>query len=163
MYRVLYWLSKEAVRREASYSTPPPCERTTQDGSPCTLDPAWVVTWVDNPSGLPRSGKDKTAFACHPHLSVTLSAITETHTGPLVVTRFEEEKVPDDELLARFRGLFQRRWRCGVHDSGYHNGVHCTPGDPHDGWGCGYRWTAGPLTDDHARTLGMCHEGDTTS
>lgn len=33
-----------------------------------------------------------------------------------------------------------RRWVCYVVRSGYHNGAHCTPRDPHGAtWNCGYR------------------------
>jgi hypothetical protein len=42
---------------------------------------------------------------------------------------------------------FRRVWRCNVVASGYHNGAHCTPDDPHGGWGCGYRHVA-VLTDE---------------
>ncbi len=38
------------------------------------------------------------------------------------------------------RGLIQRRWVCSVLRSGYHNGATCLPADPHEGWGCGFRW-----------------------
>lgn len=38
---------------------------------------------------------------------------------------------------------FRREWVCKVVDSGYHNGAHCTPNDPHGGlWNCGYFWRA---------------------
>lgn len=33
-------------------------------------------------------------------------------------------------------------WRCGVFDSGYHNGCKCNPSGPHDGWNCGYAYRA---------------------
>lgn len=52
--------------------------------------------------------------------------------------------------------LFERRWRCGVTASGYHNGCACDPTDPHDtAWGCGWRWTAPALTDKQARAYGL--------
>ena len=31
-----------------------------------------------------------------------------------------------------------KRWICEVVRSGYHNGAHCSPVDPHEGWNCGY-------------------------
>jgi hypothetical protein len=34
---------------------------------------------------------------------------------------------------------FHRSWVCFVVRSGYHNGSECKPGDPHFGWGCGWR------------------------
>ncbi len=38
---------------------------------------------------------------------------------------------------------FDRRWTCRVVSSGYHNGAHCTPSEPHNKevWSCGYRTT----------------------
>jgi hypothetical protein len=59
------------------------------------------------------------------------------------------------------RDLFERRWRCGVTASGYHNGAGCSPGDPHDGWGCGYRWMAPALTEAEAREMGLLNEEGT--
>lgn len=56
------------------------------------------------------------------------------------------------------RDLFERRWRCGVTASGYHNGAGCTPGDPHGDWGCGYRWIAPALTEKQAKELGLITE-----
>ena len=39
-----------------------------------------------------------------------------------------------------------RQWVCWVVESGYHNGCHCYPSDPHhDGWGCGWYWKAQPV------------------
>lgn len=35
---------------------------------------------------------------------------------------------------------FSRHWVCQVVRSGYHNGARCSPSDPHEGWGCAYRW-----------------------
>lgn len=39
---------------------------------------------------------------------------------------------------------FRREWVCKVVESGYHNGAHCSPNDPHSlfEWGCGYYWRA---------------------
>lgn len=47
----------------------------------------------------------------------------------------------------KISATFDRRWLCQVVASGFHNGASCTPDDPHHGWGCGFRWTAAPLTD----------------
>ncbi len=44
-----------------------------------------------------------------------------------------------DRIIANAR----HRWVCGVVASGFHNGAHCTPDDPHGGrWGCGWHWTS---------------------
>ena len=52
--------------------------------------------------------------------------------------------------------LFERRWVCRVVSSGYHNGCHCTPGDPHgEDWNCGWRWVAPALTDTEAVQYGI--------
>lgn len=47
------------------------------------------------------------------------------------------------EIVRAFMdAMYEQRWRCGVFDSGYHNGCKCGPDDPHDGWGCGYQYRA---------------------
>lgn len=48
---------------------------------------------------------------------------------------------------ATVQATYRRYWRCEVHSSGYHNGVHCDPSDPHGGWNCGYAWIAPVLSD----------------
>ena len=50
------------------------------------------------------------------------------------------------------RDSFIRRWVCQVVRSGYHNGAHCTPDDPHYDWGCGYRVEAS-LTDEQWKAM----------
>lgn len=43
-----------------------------------------------------------------------------------------------------------QRWVCIVARSGYHNGSHCTASDPHDGWGCGWRWEVSLTEEEYA-------------
>lgn len=66
-----------------------------------------------------------------------------------------EDPTTPDALLGSLLRTFQRTWSCSVFDSGRHNGVHCTEGDPHEGWGCGYRWKFPPMTDTEARRFGL--------
>lgn len=66
-----------------------------------------------------------------------------------------ERAMQDAAKPSDLRDLFTRRWRCGVSGSGYHNGCTCNPGDPHDGWGCGYYWVAPKLTHKVAVQLGL--------
>jgi hypothetical protein len=51
------------------------------------------------------------------------------------------------------------RWVCQVVRSGYHNGAHCRPDEPHRDWGCGYRYELSVAATDEARqaleTLGL--------
>lgn len=48
---------------------------------------------------------------------------------------------PKTVALRVNRDDLDRRWVCVVVRSGYHNGAHCSPRDPHsaEAWGCGYR------------------------
>jgi len=55
---------------------------------------------------------------------------------------------------ATVRDLFEKRWRCDVVASGFHNGAHCDPDDGHDDR-CGYRWVAPALTEEQAREYGL--------
>jgi hypothetical protein len=44
--------------------------------------------------------------------------------------------------------LYERKWVCEVVRSGYHNGAHCRPSDPHGtDWGCSAQWVAQNLPD----------------
>lgn len=65
-----------------------------------------------------------------------------------------------DNPAATLRDLFERRWVCTVVSSGYHNGAGCAPGEPHSGWGCGYRWVAPALTDAEAGEMGITADGE---
>lgn len=61
-----------------------------------------------------------------------------------------------EPVVPELAALFERRWRCGVVASGFHNGALCSPSDPHDNsWDCGWRFIAPPLTDAHAARLGL--------
>lgn len=65
------------------------------------------------------------------------------------------DDMPFHNPAATLRELFERRWRCEVFSSGYHNGDSCTPDEPHGGWRCEYRWIAPALTEDEAREMGL--------
>jgi hypothetical protein len=43
-------------------------------------------------------------------------------------------------LVTQLADSAERRWICEVVDSGFHNGAHCDPRDPHPGWDCGWYW-----------------------
>jgi hypothetical protein len=43
-------------------------------------------------------------------------------------------------LVSALADNAERRWICEVVDSGFHNGAHCTPREPHAGWSCGWYW-----------------------
>lgn len=92
-----------------------------------------------------------------------LSEITNP-TPPAIdhVRRFllgEYDDMPFSNPAVTVRALFERRWRCEVFSSGFHNGATCTPGDPHGGrWSCEYRWIAGALTEQQARDYGLITE-----
>lgn len=73
----------------------------------------------------------------------------------------EYDDLPFHSPAPLLRDLFERRWRCGVTASGYHNGAGCIPEDSHDGWGCGYRWVAPALTETEAREMGLLPEEGT--
>jgi hypothetical protein len=65
--------------------------------------------------------------------------------------------VPD-----RTRGLFERRWSCGVSRSGFSLGNDCSAEEPHDtDWHCGYFWKAPLLTEAEARELGIAPSKET--
>lgn len=49
--------------------------------------------------------------------------------------------------LERLQGYFDRKWRCEVKSSGYHNGCTCSPDEPHAGWDCDWKWIAPALPD----------------
>jgi hypothetical protein len=66
------------------------------------------------------------------------------------VTRSSDYQVPRHPaltkgLVTKLANAAERSWRCGVVDSGYHNGVRCSPTshDHHDPyWECGWYWVA---------------------
>lgn len=60
-----------------------------------------------------------------------------------------DEEKPESQTLA---STFTRRWVCNVVRSGYHNGAHCTPDEPHTAWECGYRWES-TLSDEDMERL----------
>lgn len=69
---------------------------------------------------------------------------------------------PAPDVTDQLRGLFERRWRCDVVASGYHNGAKCDPDEPHDDVWCGYRWMAPALKAAEAHALGLVDTEGTT-
>jgi hypothetical protein len=53
----------------------------------------------------------------------------------------------DDAPVGVLLTSFTRHWVCYVTRSGFHNGASCTPVDPHEEWGCGFR-TEASFTDE---------------
>jgi hypothetical protein len=85
---------------------------------------------------------------------ITLSHIGRYLDGTQTDPGYEPSEQPEVKGdAALVLGMFERRWRCEVNSSGYYNGDGCTPGDPHGGWRCEYRWIAPSLTDQEMSEL----------
>lgn len=87
MKRIEVWHLTEASASVVETNRADLCEHAPEMvTAKCALAPAFVLTWVTNPPGLPGMGTKNTEFVCWYHLHTLMTAATAEASGPVLVT-----------------------------------------------------------------------------